>query len=80
MVELVEYNTLHLDVGDLVLLGDELLVHDLKRVDATSVLLLGPHHLGVRADAVDLAEYEVVGGELLLRRAEGDPPSGGGGG
>lgn len=45
MVELVEYNTLHLDVGDLVLLGDELLVHDLKRVDATSVLLLGPHHL-----------------------------------
>jgi hypothetical protein len=45
VVELVEYNTLHLDVGDLVLLGDELLVHDLKRVDATSVLLLGPHHL-----------------------------------
>ena len=36
--------------------------------------------LGVGADAVDLAELEVGGGELLLRRAEGDPPCGGGGG
>jgi len=41
-----------------------------------------PHriNLGVGADAVDLAELEVAGGELLLRRAEGDPPCGGGGG
>lgn len=45
MVELVEHDALHLDVGDLVLLGDELLVHDLERVDAARVLLLGPHHL-----------------------------------
>lgn len=80
MIELVEHDALHLDVGDLVLLGDELLVHDLERVDVARVLLLGPHHLGVGANAVDLAELEVGGGELLLRRAEGDPPCGGRGG
>ena len=45
MIELVEHNALHLDVGDFVLLGDELFVHDLERVDVARVLLLGPHHL-----------------------------------
>lgn len=48
MIELVEDDALHLDVGDLVLLGDELLVHDLERVDVARVLLLGPHHLPLR--------------------------------
>lgn len=117
VIQLIEHDALHLDVGDLVLLGDELLVHDLERVHIPRILLLGPHHLpnstmndttrhknhenaddqgasshanrsikskhlGVGADAVDLAKLEVADGELLLRRAEGDPAtatSGGGG-
>jgi hypothetical protein len=81
VIQLIEHDALHLDVGDLVLLGDELLVHDLERVHIPRILLLGPHHLGVGADAVDLAKLEVADGELLLRRAEGDPAtatSGGG--
>jgi hypothetical protein len=31
------------------------------------------NNLGVRTDTVDLAELEVIDGELHLRRAEGDP-------
>jgi hypothetical protein len=115
VVELIEHDALHLHVGDLILLGDEFLVHDLESVDITGVLLLGPYHLpfqchaaehehstrtaiptttytrngstggevnnlGVRADAVDLAQLEVLDGELLLRRAECDPADCGGGG
>lgn len=45
MIQLIEHDTLELDISNLVFFCDELLVHDLQSIHIPSILLLRPYNL-----------------------------------